>query len=158
MDFINITTFGSVTMGTPSTLTSTTTNAVTATSHTHAITNYALNGTDNQITITGAGKVLGAATTLSLPQNIHTGAGPTFLELTLSSLTQGSVLFAGVNGLLSQDNSNFYWNNTSNMLGVGTNNPQNTLNVEGDANVTQTMYIGSARVFTNGNGDMIFRI
>jgi len=28
----------------------------------------------------------------------------------------------------------------------------------GDINVTQIMYIGNARVFTNGNGDMVFRI
>lgn len=44
-----------------------------------------LTGTANQITVTGAGKVLGAATTLSLPQNIHTGANPTFAGVTLGA-------------------------------------------------------------------------
>jgi hypothetical protein len=43
-------------------------------------------------------------------------------------------------------------------VGIGTATPQNTLNVVGDANVTQTMYIGGATVFTDTAGDMIFRI
>ncbi|MBI4092477.1 MAG: LamG domain-containing protein, partial [Candidatus Kerfeldbacteria bacterium] len=42
-----------------------------------------LTGTSNQITITDGGA--GAAVTLSLPQNIHTAATPTFAGLTLST-------------------------------------------------------------------------
>ena len=38
--------------------------------------------------------------------------------LTLSTVTQGSVLFAGAGGLLSQDNQNFNWENTSKSLSV----------------------------------------
>lgn len=83
MNFTTITGSGSVTMGTPGTLTNSTTNNVTATSHTHSITNFALSGTTNQITVTGSGRVLGATTTLSLPQNIHTEATPTFGGLNL---------------------------------------------------------------------------
>lgn len=67
-----------ITMGTPSTLTSATTNATTATSHTHAITTYDVSGTANQVTVTAGGKVLGNAITFSLPQDIHTGATPGF--------------------------------------------------------------------------------
>ena len=59
MNFTTITGTGSVTMGTPSTLTNATTNEVTATSHTHAITNYGVSGTTNQITVSGSPKVLG---------------------------------------------------------------------------------------------------
>lgn len=48
-----------------------------------------ITGTANQITITDGGA--GAAVTLSLPQNIHTAATPTFASLTLSSpLTVGN--------------------------------------------------------------------
>ncbi|MBA7661958.1 hypothetical protein ES703_69978 [subsurface metagenome] len=49
-------------------------------------------------------------------------------------------------------------NSNLSRVGIGTVSPSHELNVVGDANITQTMYIGSARVFTNGNGDMIFRI
>jgi len=100
MDFTTITTSGSVTMGTPSTLTSATTNALTSTSHTHAITNYALSGTSNQVVVTGAAKVLGAAATLSLPQDIHTAANPTFGTLTLTTLK--------TTNLQDSDASNFF--------------------------------------------------
>ena len=112
-------------------------------------------GTTNQINVTDDGN---GGVVLSTPQDIHTGASPTFTGLTLLSLTQGSVLFAGVNGLLSQNNDNFFWNNTNGRLGIGTNNPQNTLNVIGNANVTQKLHIGSSEVFTETNGDMIFRL
>lgn len=37
-----------------------------------------------------------------------------------STMTAGSVLFAGTSGLLSQDNSEFFWNNTNKTLGLGT--------------------------------------
>jgi hypothetical protein len=91
MDFTSFTTSGTITLGTPSSLTDATTNAVTADSHTHAITNYSLTGTANQINITGAGKVLGAAITLSLPQSIATTSTPTFGRLSLSQdMTNGA--------------------------------------------------------------------
>jgi hypothetical protein len=49
-------------------------------------------GTTNQITVVnGTGVVLGLNNvTLSLPQNIHTAATPTFNQLTLSSAGSGS--------------------------------------------------------------------
>ncbi|MBS1722279.1 MAG: hypothetical protein JSS66_04645 [Armatimonadetes bacterium] len=39
--------------------------------------------------------------------------------LTVGTLTLGSVVFAGASGALSQDNSNFFWDDTNNFLGVG---------------------------------------
>ena len=42
-----------------------------------------ITGTTNQVTVTGSGSE-SAAITLSLPQNIHTGASPTFVGLTLT--------------------------------------------------------------------------
>jgi len=38
-----------------------------------------------------------------------------------STMTAGSVLFAGAGGLLSQNNAQLFWNTTLNALGVGTN-------------------------------------
>lgn len=52
-------------------------------------------------------------------------------NFTLSSMTAGSVLFAGTGGLMSQKNANFFWDNTNNRLGVGVNAPGNTLDVGG---------------------------
>ncbi len=92
MDFTTFTTSGSVTMGTPSTLTSATSNSASGTTHTHAITTFDVTGTANQITVTGAAKVLGAATTLSLPQNIHTAATPQFARLGLGIASSASPL------------------------------------------------------------------
>lgn len=46
--------------------------------------------------------------------------------------TVGSVLFVGSNGLLAQDNTNFYWDDTNDRLGIGSlfgSSPQATLEV-----------------------------
>lgn len=42
---------------------------------------------------------------------------------TFSSLTAGSVLFAGASGVLAQDNANLFWDDSGNSLGVGTVSP-----------------------------------
>ena len=44
----------------------------------------------------------------------------TTTNLAIEGLTQGSVSFVGANGILSQDNANLYWNDTTNQLGVRT--------------------------------------
>jgi hypothetical protein len=79
----NLTTDRILTLGTPGTLSEGSVNGVTADSHTHAITNYALGGTANQVNVAGAGRLLGSAVTLSLPQDIHTLATPRFARLGL---------------------------------------------------------------------------
>jgi hypothetical protein len=86
-----------------------------------------ITGTANQVVVTNGDGVAGNPT-LATPQNIHTGASPTFAGATLSGLTQNSVVFAGVGGLLSQDNTNFTFNDTNNQLratylGVGNDLP-----------------------------------
>jgi len=66
MNFTTITGAGTVTMGTPSALTDVTTNSASGTTHTHSITNFALSGTANVISVSGTPKVLGSASTLNL--------------------------------------------------------------------------------------------
>jgi len=70
LDFTTITTTGSVTLGTPSTLTNATTNAVTSTSHTHDITTANLTETTSSVlTITGGTDcLLGSGTTIEVDQ------------------------------------------------------------------------------------------
>ena len=51
-----------------------------------------------------------------------------------SRFTQGSILFADVDGRIAQDNTNFFWDDTNDRLRIGTGNaPIATLDVMGDA-------------------------
>jgi hypothetical protein len=86
-----------------------------------------IQGTTNQVNVSHSA----GAITLSTPQNIHTGASPTFAGLTLSGLTAGRVLFAGSGGVISQD-SNLFWDNTNKRLGIGTSSPSYPLVVIGN--------------------------
>ena len=52
---------------------------------------------------------------------------------TTTAFTQGSVVFAGASGNYSQDNANFFWDDTNNRLGVGTTIPSTALQVVGTA-------------------------
>ncbi|MCX8050761.1 MAG: hypothetical protein N3B17_02565, partial [Chlorobi bacterium] len=62
--------------------------------------------------------------------------------LTLVGFTPGSVLFIGTGGALSQNNANFFWDNTNVRLGIGTNTPSANLHVVGNATVTTNTSIG----------------
>jgi hypothetical protein len=62
-----------------------------------------------------------SADTVSIPGSISISGG-----IALPTFTQGSVIFAGAAGLLSQDNANFFWDDTNNSLGVGTAAPGTT--------------------------------
>ncbi|KKN54817.1 hypothetical protein LCGC14_0588710, partial [marine sediment metagenome] len=98
----------------------------------------ALTGTTNQITVTnGVGSI-----TLSTPQDIHTTASNfTVAGATISDLTQGSVVFAGASGAISQDNSNLFWDDTNNRLGVGVNSgfdPRVGITISGDMDILHT--------------------
>lgn len=80
-----------------------------------------------------------------LNQAVKTTSSPTFVGTTLSGMTAGSVLFAGTSGLVSQDNTNLFWNNTSKRLGIGTATPNNTFQVANLINFNDanwSMFIG----------------
>lgn len=86
-----------------------------------------ITGTANQIVVSSPT----GAITLSTPQNIHTGASPTFAGETLTGLTLGSIPFAGTGGVISQDNANLFWDDTNNRLGIGRTDPVQALDVIG---------------------------
>ena len=71
------------------------------------------------------------------------GSSPTFAGLTLSNLTQGSVVFAGAGGLISQDNSNLFWDDTNNRLGIGTTGPDQPLEIRSSSPVIRLRATGS---------------
>jgi len=55
-------------------------------------------------------------------------------------------------------NTNTLFIDSSNSrVGVGTTNPQNALDVKGNANITQNLSVGSSTIYTRG-GDMVFRV
>lgn len=85
-------------------------------------------GVTNDTNVTGSvsaqNLTLGWTGQLSVARG-GTGTGTTF--------TQGSVVFAGVGGVYSQDNSNLFWDDANNRLGIGTSTPLYSLNfITGD--------------------------
>jgi hypothetical protein len=65
----------------------------------------------------------------------------------VGGFTQGSVIFANAAGDISQDNSNFYWNDTTFNLGLGvipaTNTTLDTLNSTGTSKAIQSTNYGT---------------
>lgn len=55
------------------------------------------------------------------------GGGSLAIGDPITSATAGSILFAGAAGILAQDNTKLFWDDTSNRLGIGTNSPSCTL-------------------------------
>ena len=81
----------------------------------------------------GSGSYIQNTTSQQATSNFNiSGAGVIGSTLTLSPITSGSVLFAGASGLVSQNNSKLFWDNTNNRLGIGTASPLNALQIEGN--------------------------
>lgn len=59
-----------------------------------------------------------------------------------STMLNGSIFFAGSGGTVSQDNSSFFWDDTSKYLGIGTNTPKATLHNNGST-IFGSMDIGN---------------
>lgn len=60
-----------------------------------------------------------------------TGSALAPSSVTIPTLTQGSVLFSGAGGLVSQDNAKLFWDNTNKRLGIGMTSPQALLDANG---------------------------
>ncbi|MEI7750069.1 MAG: hypothetical protein WCJ25_03630, partial [Candidatus Moraniibacteriota bacterium] len=73
----------------------------------------------------------------------HGGTG------TATRFTQGSILFAGVDGVYLQDNAGFFYDSVNGRVGIGTKTPQKTLDIVGNASVTNDIQAGSFSI-TNG--------
>jgi len=83
-------------------------------------------------------------------------------NLISTSLTSGSILFAGSNGLISQDNANLFWDNTNKRLGIGTTTPSQKLTVTGNIGLQAgaNAFIGTLDNYTlslrTNNTDRVF--
>jgi len=62
---------------------------------------------------------------------VITAGGLSSNSITNTGTTAGSILFAGTGGLQSQDNANFFWDDTNNRLGIGTASPGVSLDIHG---------------------------
>jgi hypothetical protein len=79
---------------------------------------------------------------------------------TSTVFTLGSVIFAGAGGVYTQDNANFFWDDTNDRLGIGINVPLRTLDVSGSSNSGSGTAYPAIRVknilATQGNGSTTF--
>lgn len=119
----------------------------------------------------GTGAVVGSGVTITVPEadaitrglvstGTQTFAGAkTFSSVpTFSTTNSGSILFAGAGGLISQNNSNLFWDNANSRLGIGLLNPTDTLNVyggvktEGAVGAIMTAGSNGAFVYNFGSG------
>jgi hypothetical protein len=85
----------------------------TVTDGTAAMTGGAVTAT----TMTATGAITGG--TLTDGTFTTTAGAVSATTLTLTPITAGSIIFAGTAGLLSQDNTNLFWNDTLNILTLG---------------------------------------
>jgi hypothetical protein len=108
-------------------------------------------GTEEVFKIDNLGNILGTRN-LTI-QGTSTLATTTLSRLTITELTPGSVLFAGAGGLIFQDNSNLFWDNTNKRLGIGTPNPSQKLDVQGgNINASGSLMTGGVvRIDSSGN-------
>jgi len=67
---------------------------------------------------------------------------------TATAFTAGSVVFAGSSGIYSQDNTNFYWDDTNNSLGLGTATPVSLLELQSAAPVNTISNNGNVSTAT----------
>lgn len=76
--------------------------------------------------------------------------------LSIADLTAGSILFSGPSGLVSQDNANLFWDDTSNALGVGTTTPESFVHIRAsDAGGSPD---GGTQLFVESSGSTFFSI
>ena len=78
----------------------------------------------NNITLTGSIASTGSRVTKGWLDDLTVTNMPT-----IDAVTQGSILFGGASGVLAQDNTNFFWDDVNDRLGIGTISPQELLHV-----------------------------
>lgn len=68
-----------------------------------------------------------------------------------AALTQGSVPFVTTNGNFTQNNANFFWDNTNSRLGIGTSSPLTRLHVEAPNATINTAALGQTTLTLQTN-------
>ena len=120
------------------------------------ITGSSFGTTLERMRITSGGNILVGTTTDSGYKLDVNGTSRIQGNLT-TNLTAGSIMFAGTSGLLSQDNTNLFWDDTNNRLGIGTNSPVTKLHVS-DGNAVGTSYDVNADFLLTKNSTSLFSV
>ena len=157
MDFTTITGIGPVTMGTPATLTSATTNGVSVTSHTHNITTGIANTNIVKInSTTVATGEYARFTTTGLESRTAGEVAADIGAVTGSGAATRVAFWNGTNSLTSD--VNLYWDNTNDRLGIGTDNPTDArLHVAGPGariKIQDTSVTDNYGLISFGGGDL----
>lgn len=79
----------------------------------------------------GATNYIWNTSTLQEPSTFYVDAGYVQNLLELNFLTQGSIMFAGASGVVSQDNSYLFYDATNHYFGLGLNSPTSLLHTVG---------------------------
>lgn len=77
----------------------------------------------------------------------------TSIGSTIPGGTAGSVLFLGLGSTLDQNNVNFFWDNNNDFLGLGTNTPAATLDIEGTFKYVDGSQTNGYVLTTDGSGN-----
>jgi hypothetical protein len=80
-------------------------------------------GGTNLTSFTSGGALYATSTSALTTGTLPVASGGTGSS---TAFTTGSVVFAGASGVYSQDNANFFWDDTNNSLGIGTSSPGGT--------------------------------
>ena len=99
--------------------------------------------------MTLGGTLSGVSLTSQVSGTLPVGNGGTG---TATAFTSGSVVFAGASGVYSQNNAQFFWDNTNNRLGIGNASPGASLDVTGNMRFSAA----SPNLEFNNGGPMVY--
>ncbi len=112
-------------------------------------------GTGTSTSPTAGGMVYGTGSTYGISAAGTSGqalvSGGTGIP-TWFNPTTGGVIFAGAGGVLSEDNANFFWDDSTNRLGIGTNSLTYPLEVKGAIRTGIAGTSGQLRIYSEQGG------
>lgn len=103
-------------------------------------------GTADQI-LAANGSIISAGTGINITGGTISSSAGMSIGGSITSATAGSVLFAGTSGVLQQNNTKFFWDNTNFRLGLGNNAPTTTLDITGSAKLSGNLSIGISSTY-----------
>jgi len=100
------------------------------------------------------GSPLTAVSKISASANNSVTINPDGLYSAIPTYTTGSVIFAGTSpGYATQNNSNFFWDNSNFRLGIGTNSPSDALHLSGT--IAGNRYIVKVENLSTATGNTV---